>query len=289
MKKVFFSKSGKQVDLIRLILMSAEIKCEILKNSDGSWDVSVENVIYDQAVKEIHHYFQENRLNHKEVIYKKPTIGDQIGSFTGIIALNLFYLFLIIKTDIDHIIHIYNSSAYDILNGDLYRIITSLFIHSGATHILSNSLFLYFFSIYIFAVTGIQTGWFMILISGALGNLLNAFVYQHHHFSIGASTSVFGSLGILVYFQLHIKLANKINIKRALLPVGGGLAILSLYGTGGENVDITAHLFGFLAGFCLGYIYLTYKHLFNRQHIKRYTLFLTLFLIVLSWLSPIYK
>jgi rhomboid protease GluP len=42
------------------------------------------------------------------------------------------------------------------------------------------------------------------------------------------------------------------RFRRVLLPLGGGLALLSFFGTGGERTDLGAHLFGFSAGLGLG-------------------------------------
>ena len=42
---------------------------------------------------------------------------------------------------------------------------------------------------------------------------------------------------------------------RAWLPLGAGLAFLSILGSAGEHADLAAHLFGFMAGLILGAFY----------------------------------
>ncbi len=42
---------------------------------------------------------------------------------------------------------------------------------------------------------------------------------------------------------------------KAWLPLGAGLALLSMLGSGGERTDLMAHLFGFMTGLILGAFY----------------------------------
>jgi len=95
----------------------------------------------------------------------------------------------------------------------------------------------------------------MILLSGITGNLFNAYMYESAHVAIGASTAVFGAIGILAGYQ-GVKWKNRPGkIKKAWVPVACGLALLGLMGSGGVNVDIMAHLFGFGFGILIGGIY----------------------------------
>jgi membrane associated rhomboid family serine protease len=57
--------------------------------------------------------------------------------------------------------------------------------------------------------------------------------------SIGASTAVFGALGILSMLQ--------VPRRSAWLTLGAGVALLGLLGTS-ARADLLAHLFGFAAG-----------------------------------------
>ena len=97
-------------------------------------------------------------------------------------------------------------------------------------------------------------GWLLILASGISGNLINAYVYGYGHNSIGASTAVFGALGLLSSYQFLKKTQTPSTRFQALLPLGAGLALLAFLGSS-SHTDIMAHLFGFLSGVLIGFVY----------------------------------
>ena len=88
----------------------------------------------------------------------------------------------------------------------------------------------------------------MVLAVGAGGNLCNAWFYGFDHISIGASTAVFGALGVLGGTGVVRRSRLGLRGKRAWIPLAAGLAILAMLGTGGQRVDLWAHLWGFAVG-----------------------------------------
>ena len=73
------------------------------------------------------------------------------------------------------------------------------------------------------------------------------------HSTIGASTAVFGALGLLVGHALVWRRAARRG-RPAWLPIGAALALLAMLGTEGERVDLWAHGFGLATGVALGAI-----------------------------------
>jgi membrane associated rhomboid family serine protease len=100
----------------------------------------------------------------------------------------------------------------------------------------------------------------MVLLTGALGNLANAALQLPGHRSIGASTAVFGAIGLLSAFQFWSKFRRPGHRLKAWLPLAAGLALLGLLGASGERTDLMAHLFGLLAGLLLGSPYILFIH-----------------------------
>jgi rhomboid protease GluP len=93
------------------------------------------------------------------------------------------------------------------------------------------------------------------LLAGTAGNLLNASLYlETTHYSIGASTAVFGTIGLLVCLPIGFALrhARQQLFRLWFLPLIAGLAFLAWFGTGTERTDTTAHLMGFLCGLPIG-------------------------------------
>jgi len=101
------------------------------------------------------------------------------------------------------------------------------------------------------SVLGIGLGAALMLMAGAGGNLANAFLHGSAHESVGASTSIFGAVGLLggVAVVRRGRISSK---RRAWLPIAAALALLGMLGTGGERVDIWAHFLGLLVGGVLG-------------------------------------
>ena len=139
--------------------------------------------------------------------------------------------------------------------GEHYRVFTALFLHADFGHLLSNLLIGGFFLFFCARQMGAVLAVAATFVAGAAGNYLNVLLYQPEpHFSIGASTGVFGTVGLLVAFPLgngQFKGGRRILL-RSLIPVLAGMALLAFLGTGDEFTDTTAHLTGFVSGVLLG-------------------------------------
>jgi membrane associated rhomboid family serine protease len=141
--------------------------------------------------------------------------------------------------------------------GQWWRVVTALTLHADLSHIGANLATGLLFAFFLLPIFGVGATWSAILLSGALGNLLNAYFYRGEpHNSIGASTAVFGALGILVGAQTASQLFSKRSprIWEIILPIGAGAALLAFLGSGGKDraVDYMAHFWGFLAGLPMG-------------------------------------
>ncbi len=141
-----------------------------------------------------------------------------------------------------------SAQAGRILDGEWWRLATALTLHADAAHVLGNVAVGALFIAPICAALGSGAGWLLVLLSGVLGNLVNALVLLPSHDSIGFSTSVFGAAGILAGLQAMTGTGRS----PLFTAVAAGLALLALLGAGGERTDLGAHLFGFLAGLALG-------------------------------------
>ena len=136
--------------------------------------------------------------------------------------------------------------------GEWWRSITALTLHSGLRHIAGNVVFGTLFGLFAGRILGSGVAWFSIVVAGAMGNMLNTFLLAAEHRSIGASTAVFAALGIVAGYVWRAKLMSQERWVYRNGPIVGALALLMYTGTGDENTDIGAHLFGFLSGFGAG-------------------------------------
>jgi membrane associated rhomboid family serine protease len=111
-----------------------------------------------------------------------------------------------------------------------------------------------------------------VLASGTLGNLGNALYHRwlgQEHASLGASTAIFGAIGLLASTELVLHGRDPERPRswvRIAAPIVGGFALLGALGSGGGSyepfgqeaprvilTDLGAHLFGLLAGMIIGF------------------------------------
>jgi membrane associated rhomboid family serine protease len=135
--------------------------------------------------------------------------------------------------------------------GEWWRAVTALTLHIELDHLGGNLAFGAFFGYFLGRYLG-AAGWLAVIFAGALGNALNALVEAPGHTSIGASTAVFAALGLLAAYTWRRGFLRDTPWRARIAPVVAALGLLAFTGTAGENTDLGAHLFGFLAGFAGG-------------------------------------
>jgi len=145
------------------------------------------------------------------------------------------------------------AQASAIRAGEWWRAVTALALHADAGHVLGNAIAGALFLTAVFRSFGPGMGGALTLAAGALGNLANAWLRDPAHATIGASTAVFGALGVLVGERMVRRHATP-SRSAAWIPLGAGLALLAMLGTEGDRVDVGAHALGLAAGTLLGLV-----------------------------------
>jgi membrane associated rhomboid family serine protease len=145
-----------------------------------------------------------------------------------------------------------SGDANRILLGELWRTVTALTLHADLAHAVSNAVAAVIFLAAVYGILGIGLGSALVLLAGASGNLANALLQGSPHVSVGASTSIFGAVGMLAGIGVVRRGRIPVARRRAWIPIAAALALLGMLGTGGERVDVWAHLFGLLVGCALG-------------------------------------
>jgi len=143
-----------------------------------------------------------------------------------------------------------------VLAGEWWRTVTALCLHVDTAHLAGNLVFGGFFGLYAGRYLGSGVAWLSIVTGGALGNALNAAIQPAGHLAIGASTAVFAALGLLAAYTWRRGFFRQTSWKARAAPLTAALGLLAFLGTGGGveggNVDIMAHLTGFVAGIVIG-------------------------------------
>ena len=137
--------------------------------------------------------------------------------------------------------------------GQVWRAMTSLTLHDDMVHLVGNIVFGAIFVGVVCQVMGPGLALAAVLLSGWLGNMANAFVQDPQFSAIGASTAVFGALGILGGQRWQQR--TRLRLRRALIPLIAMVFLLGYSGVGGESgerVDVLGHALGFAAGLLIG-------------------------------------
>jgi rhomboid protease GluP len=168
-------------------------------------------------------------------------------------------------------------------DGEWWRTITALTLHADLEHLVGNLVFGLFFGWFAGRLMGSGVTWLAVVVAGALGNLTNTLLLDPAHKAIGASTAVFAALGLMSGFVWRGKLMAQDRWGYRFGPIVGGLALLMYTGTGGENTDIGAHLWGFVYGFGGGMLLARMRDTIDNAVTQKVAGALAFLLVAFAW------
>jgi rhomboid protease GluP len=145
-----------------------------------------------------------------------------------------------------------SAEASRILDGELWRTVTALTLHADLVHLFSNAVAAAIFVAALSNVVGAGLAFALVVLTGACGNLTNALMQGSSHNSVGASTAIFGAVGVLGSLGLFRRRREPTRSRGAWIPIAASLGLLAMLGTGTGRTDLLAHLFGFFCGAALG-------------------------------------
>lgn len=270
-----------------LVLTALQIEYEVTR-LDGRWQISVPAELAPQAGMELAEYAEESRAPPQgarplaELSTGWGGVVVYVGVLVSVAVLARRYAF-----DFDWL----GSGRIDstrMLAGEWWRTLTALTLHVDLSHLAGNIVFGGFFGLYVGRYLGPGIGWAGIVAGGGLGNALNVLIQPGRHLAIGASTAVFAALGLLVAYTWRRGFWMNTPWRTRIAPVTAGIGLLAFTGTGsgveGENVDVLAHLTGFVAGFGLGAL-LAQLQLPEGSDVQRLWGAIAIGSVVLAWIT----
>ena len=244
----------KQARLWALTLEARQIPCRVEVDDDG-WQILVPPEAFPLAREELRLFEEKNRNWPPPLPPPAPETDNLLITLSVLLLIAIFHNLTRLDLEFFNLttadwISRGNADAGAIMAGQWWRAVTALTLHADELHLLGNLTIGGGFIVLVCRALGSGLAWSLLLASGTLGNLLNAWVQSPRHHSVGASTTVFGAVGLLAAINL---LHHRQNLRRRwYLPLTAALALLALLGSEGENTDLGAHLFGFAAGIGLG-------------------------------------
>jgi membrane associated rhomboid family serine protease len=143
--------------------------------------------------------------------------------------------------------------------GEWWRSVTALMLHADTGHLFANLCFGLLFGYFAGQMLGAGLAWAGTLLAAILGNVIDIALMPSQQVSLGASTAVFATLGLLSAYswRKHSNARAKWAYRGA--PLVAGIALLAMTGSGSgaenDNTDVLAHLSGFAAGIAVGLLY----------------------------------
>lgn len=131
-----------------------------------------------------------------------------------------------------------------VLNGQVYRLITSAFAHANITHLIVNMYSLYIVGCQAESYFGKGRFLIIYLLSAIAGSLLS--IVFNAGYSVGASGAIFGILGCLLYFGYHYRLYLSSVIRSQIIPI---IFLNLLIGFLIPGIDNACHIGGLVGGY----------------------------------------
>lgn len=194
----------------------------------------------------------DKALSHEEKQTYKPPKRKPAPASIMLLVLNLIMFSTRVIVG-DPFIESTCMSAQSINQGEIYRIITAMFMHANVEHLLSNMLVLYFLGEMMEHIVGTPKVAIIYMISGLFGNVVSygyCQMFARNYVSIGASGAVFGLIGAAAVLVIYKYDGFRIPLSRMVL-----LIAFSIYSSFAEpNIDFAAHIGGLVAGLILAFV-----------------------------------
>lgn len=190
-----------------------------------------------------------------------------------LIFLNILIFILMLSPAIyNDFINLFANYYINIQNGEIYRLITSIFLHGNSVHLFFNMYALYIIGPEIERYYGTLKFLIIYLMSGIIGSLFSAILTTSA--SIGASGAIFGLFGSLLYFGFNYRATLDSYLKGQIIPL---ILINLLVGLIVPGIDVAAHVGGLIGGFLISYM-LGIKG-FNKKNHNFHGLIMTIILL----------
>jgi membrane associated rhomboid family serine protease len=245
------SSERKLADEWALVLVAENLSPSVRPETDG-FALSVPPAQAERAAAILATYESENPPP-PEPFEEAVASGNLVTALSVSGALVMFFLVTGARNSEISWFQRGSADAARMLEGEFWRAVTALTLHADLAHVFANAIFGAFFLSAVCRALGPGLGCALVLFAGAAGNLVNAVAYGSAHISVGASTSVFGAVGILTGAAVARRRSRGARGRRVIVPIAAGLGLLAMLGVS-PRVDLWAHFFGLVCGGLLGVV-----------------------------------
>lgn len=235
-----------------LVLISQGIGSTIERVAESDlWQLVLDAPDHERALQAIRQYHAENRRN----IWRQPLPWTGlVFDWRSLLPLIIFvFLFAVEATGRGNLRAPGMMDNTAVQAGQWWRLVTAVMLHADMAHLAANvttGLVLLGLAL---GVYGPGLGLLVTALAGVGGNVAGLLFYPASHHGVGASGMIMGALGLLAAQWLTL-------LRRGLTPrqlaargvFSGGLLLVLLGFSPERNVDVLAHVAGFLTGLVFG-------------------------------------
>ena len=168
----------------------------------------------------------------------------------------------IVSPTAKELLEIGGNRRLEVINGEYYRLFSSMFIHGGLLHLFMNLIGLGLGSSLLENILGSIKLVIIYTICGVFASLASIY-WQENTVSVGASGAIFGLYGLILAFTVFKIYPNHMRgMTWILLGLYAGLSLL--FGFLG-GIDNAAHFGGLISGFIIGAILI----LVSKEQLKK--------------------
>lgn len=216
---------------------------------------------------------KKNKTMEKIFSSKKPIV-------TYILIVLCLIMFVVSGFGIDTMMLIKYGANFSglVKDGEIYRLITYMFLHAGIFHIFFNMYSLYIIGPKVEDFFGKWKFLFIYMISGISGGLLSV-AMNGNVVSVGASGAIFGLFGSLLYFGYNYRGYIGNIIRSQILPIVIYNLLLGFFISG---IDMWGHIGGLIGGLITSYMLGTIE---NKKYNLSNILLFMIYLVFLIYLG----
>lgn len=181
------------------------------------------------------------------------SLKDARITLTLIFVNILSYFIFNLAAPVEVILFLVQINRNIIYEYEVWRLITSIFLHGDPIHLFSNMFALLLFGATVENNKSISKIQFLIIyfVSGLIGNLFSLFFLPLDTISLGASGAIFGLIGVA--FTIIA------TDDRSLLFFALFYLVFFIATSFMPGINFWAHIFGLLGGILFGYLFYTRK------------------------------
>ena len=261
-QEIIKQKTDKELEIIAkdYVFYSEKERIIALNELESRNSLTEELIASKKDIEDSKEMEEETKMPTHKIDFKNLFPQDNYLFTPLLIYTNIFIFLLMVlfgmnvfAPSIDTLVQWGGNIRYLTINGQFWRLFTSVFLHWGILHLLFNMYALLYIGSILEKVIGKNKFVFAYLIAGIAASV-SSIMMNENVVSAGASGAIFGLFGVL--FPLLVSKKNDlpdISVKNLLLNTSVFVAYNIMIGFSKSGIDNAAHIGGLFTGIIIGY------------------------------------